>query len=137
MRATLAARAGHTLATTRLQNLFSASFVTSPSYLPLSHSSLSIRHDFCSSSSANSYPQVSPNEFAPLSLTNSRNDHLKIKRIAVFKAKLPLHEGSYKWSTGKFVDVFDATIVQVETQSVSGVGEQTPLGPFYLPGNFC
>ena len=40
---------------------------------------------------------------------------MKIKRISAYKVNLPLHEGSYKWSEGKSVDVFDSTIVAVET----------------------
>jgi L-alanine-DL-glutamate epimerase-like enolase superfamily enzyme len=47
---------------------------------------------------------------------------------------LPLKEGSYKWSGGKSVDVFDSTVVEVLTDSVvTGWGEVCPLGPFYLP----
>ena len=47
---------------------------------------------------------------------------------------LPLHEGSYKWSGGKSVSVFDSTLVEVETDAgVTGWGEVCPLGPFYLP----
>ncbi len=59
---------------------------------------------------------------------------MKIKRIAAYQVDLPLHEGSYKWSGGKSVEVFDSTIVEVETDSgMSGYGEVCPLGPFYLP----
>jgi len=55
-------------------------------------------------------------------------------RIAAYQVDLPLHEGSYKWSGGKSVSVFDSTIVQVETDSgLVGHGEVCPLGPFYLP----
>ena len=51
-----------------------------------------------------------------------------------YKVDLPLHEGSYKWSGGKSVDVFDSTIVAVETDDgLIGYGECCPLGPFYLP----
>ena len=39
----------------------------------------------------------------------------KIKRILVYQVDLPLHEGSYKWSGGKSVEVFDSTIVAIET----------------------
>lgn len=57
-----------------------------------------------------------------------------IKRIAVYKANLLLHESSYKWSGGKSVDVFDATVVEIETSTgIIGYGENTPLGPCYLP----
>ncbi len=59
---------------------------------------------------------------------------MKITRIAVYGVELPLHEGSYNWSGGKSVSVFDSTIVAVETdQGVTGHGEVCPLGPFYLP----
>ena len=59
---------------------------------------------------------------------------MKIKRVAAYRVELPLVEGSYKWSGGKSVDVFDSTIVEVETDAgVVGHGEVCPLGPFYLP----
>ncbi len=59
---------------------------------------------------------------------------MRIKRISAFQVDLPLHEGSYKWSGGKSVDVFDCTIVRIETESgLVGFGEVCPLGPFYLP----
>jgi len=59
---------------------------------------------------------------------------MKITRIAAFQVDLPLHEGSYKWSGGKSVEVFDSTVVRVETDAgVVGHGEVCPLGPFYLP----
>jgi len=57
-----------------------------------------------------------------------------IESIRVFQVDLPLHEGSYKWSGGKSVEVFDSTIVRVETDTgLAGHGEVCPLGPFYLP----
>ena len=59
---------------------------------------------------------------------------MKIERIAAYQVDLPLHEGSYKWSGGKSVEVFDSTIVRVDTDNgISGYGEVCPLGPFYLP----
>ncbi len=59
---------------------------------------------------------------------------MKITRIRAYRVELPLHEGSYKWSGGKSVTVFDSTVVQVETDAgVTGYGEVCPLGPFYLP----
>jgi cis-L-3-hydroxyproline dehydratase len=59
---------------------------------------------------------------------------MKIRRIAAYRVDLLLHEGSYKWSGGKSVTVFDSTIVAVETdQGLTGYGEVCPLGPFYLP----
>jgi L-alanine-DL-glutamate epimerase-like enolase superfamily enzyme len=59
---------------------------------------------------------------------------MKIARISAYRVELPLREGSYKWSGGKAVTVFDSTIVRVETDTgVVGHGEVCPLGPFYLP----
>jgi cis-L-3-hydroxyproline dehydratase len=59
---------------------------------------------------------------------------MKIVRIAAYRVDLPLHEGKYSWSGGKSVDVFDSTIVRVETDTgLVGHGEVCPLGPFYLP----
>jgi L-alanine-DL-glutamate epimerase-like enolase superfamily enzyme len=58
---------------------------------------------------------------------------MKIVRIAAWQIDLPLHEGSYKWSGGKSVDVFDSTVVRIETDTgLAGHGEVCPLGPFYL-----
>lgn len=59
---------------------------------------------------------------------------MKITRIRAYRVELPLREGSYKWSGGKSINVFDSTIVVVETDSgLVGYGEVCPLGPFYLP----
>src|SRR6516162_4122640 len=59
---------------------------------------------------------------------------MKITRIRAYRVKLPLHEGSYKWSGGKAVSVFDSTVVEVQTDAgVTGYGEVCPLGPAYLP----
>ncbi len=60
-------------------------------------------------------------------------NRVKIQSIRAYQVDLPLHEGSYKWSGGKSVDVFDSTIVEIETDSgLKGFGEVCPLGPFYL-----
>jgi cis-L-3-hydroxyproline dehydratase len=59
---------------------------------------------------------------------------MRITRIAAWQVDLPLHEGSYKWSGGKSVTVFDSTVVAVETDvGLIGYGEVCPLGPAYLP----
>ena len=58
---------------------------------------------------------------------------MDIRRITAWQLDLPLHEGSYKWSGGKSVDVFDSTVVRVEAGDVVGWGEVCPLGPAYLP----
>ena len=59
---------------------------------------------------------------------------MKIQRILAYRVELPLREGSYKWSGGKSITIFDSTVVCVETDSgLRGFGEVCPLGPFYLP----
>ncbi len=59
---------------------------------------------------------------------------MKITGVKVYQVDLPLHEGSYKWSGGKHVEVFDSTVVALETDAgVVGFGESCPLGPAYLP----
>ena len=58
---------------------------------------------------------------------------MKITGIRAFQVDLPLHEGTYKWSGGNSVDVFDSTVVVVDTDSgLSGYGEVCPLGSAYL-----
>lgn len=58
---------------------------------------------------------------------------MKITHVDVFQVDLPIHEGSYEWSGGKSVQVFDSTVVRVDTdEGISGYGEITPLGPVYL-----
>jgi len=59
---------------------------------------------------------------------------MKIVRVFAHRVELPLCEGTYKWSGGKSVSIFDSTIVGIETDSgLIGFGEVCPLGPFYLP----
>jgi cis-L-3-hydroxyproline dehydratase len=59
---------------------------------------------------------------------------MKITGIKAYRVELPLHEGSYKWSGGKSVAVFDSTVVAIETDAgITGYGEVCPLGPAYLP----
>jgi L-alanine-DL-glutamate epimerase-like enolase superfamily enzyme len=59
---------------------------------------------------------------------------MKITGFKVYQVDLPLKEGNYSWSEGKSVDVFDSTVVVVETDAgISGYGEVCPLGPVYLP----
>jgi len=59
---------------------------------------------------------------------------MRISGIRAFQVGLPLHEGSYKWSGGNSVDVFDSTVVEIRTDSgILGYGEICPLGPAYLP----
>ncbi|WP_168564574.1 cis-3-hydroxy-L-proline dehydratase [Crateriforma spongiae] len=59
---------------------------------------------------------------------------MKIACIRAYQVDLPLIEGSYNWSGGKSVSVFDSTIVAVEADDGTvGFGEVCPLGPAYLP----
>ncbi|HUC31830.1 MAG TPA: cis-3-hydroxy-L-proline dehydratase [Ilumatobacteraceae bacterium] len=59
---------------------------------------------------------------------------MKITAIRAYQVDLPLHEGSYKWSGGNAVSVFDSTVVAVDTDAgLTGWGEICPLGPAYLP----
>ncbi len=59
---------------------------------------------------------------------------MKITRIFAHRVELPLVEGTYKWSGGKSVSIFDSTIIGVEADTGHiGYGEVCPLGPFYLP----
>ncbi|HVO98873.1 MAG TPA: cis-3-hydroxy-L-proline dehydratase [Bryobacteraceae bacterium] len=58
---------------------------------------------------------------------------MRITKIEAYRAELPLHEGSYKWSGGNAVEVFDSTIVAVSTdEGITGYGEVCPLGSAYL-----
>jgi len=67
--------------------------------------------------------------------TGYRNEPaMKIRRLSVFQVDLPLHEGSYNWSGNRSVEVFDSTVIALETDSgLTGWGESCPLGPHYLP----
>jgi L-alanine-DL-glutamate epimerase-like enolase superfamily enzyme len=57
-----------------------------------------------------------------------------ITQIRCYRVELPLHEGSYKWSGGNSVEVFDSTVVEVRTdEGITGYGEICPLGAAYLP----
>ena len=59
---------------------------------------------------------------------------MRIIEIRAYRVELPLHEGAYKWSGGKSVQVFDSTIVEILTDTeLSGYGEVCPLGPAYFP----
>jgi L-alanine-DL-glutamate epimerase-like enolase superfamily enzyme len=59
---------------------------------------------------------------------------VKITGLRAFQIDLPLHEGSYKWSGGNSVSVFDSTVVAVDTdEGITGWGEICPLEPAYLP----
>jgi len=59
---------------------------------------------------------------------------MRITGIEAYRVELPLHEGSYKWSGGNAVTVFDSTVVAVSTDAgIIGYGEVCPLGAAYLP----
>jgi cis-L-3-hydroxyproline dehydratase len=59
---------------------------------------------------------------------------MKITAIRAYQVDLPLKEGRYSWSNGNYVEVFDSTVVEVETDAgITGYGECCPLGSAYLP----
>ena len=59
---------------------------------------------------------------------------MKITKIDVHQVDLPLLEGTYRWSGGKSIRVYDSTVVRMHTdQGLIGHGEVCPLGPAYLP----
>lgn len=59
---------------------------------------------------------------------------MKIAAIRIYQIDLPLKEGRYAWADGKYVDVFDSTVVEILCEDGrTGYGEVCPLGPFYLP----
>ncbi len=59
---------------------------------------------------------------------------MRITGIRAWRVELPLREGRYSWSNGNFVEVFDSTVVAVDTDAgLTGWGEVCPLGPAYLP----
>ena len=61
--------------------------------------------------------------------------NMRITRISAYQVDLPLHEGTYRWSGGNSVTVFDSTIIAVETDA--GLSPATVKsvrwGPAYLP----
>lgn len=59
---------------------------------------------------------------------------MKITALRVYQIDLPLKEGRYNWSNGNFVEVFDSTIIAIETDvGITGYAECCPLGSAYLP----
>ena len=42
---------------------------------------------------------------------------MRIAAIRAWQVDLPLKEGRYAWSDGHFVEVFDSTVVAVETDA--------------------
>jgi len=59
---------------------------------------------------------------------------MKITAIRIYQVDLPLREGRYNWSGGNFMEVFDSTVVAVETDAgITGYAECCPLGSAYLP----
>ena len=61
---------------------------------------------------------------------------MKITAVRVWQVDLPLVEGRYTWSDGRYVEVFDDTVVEVQTDAgIPGYAESCPLGPAYLPAH--
>ena len=58
----------------------------------------------------------------------------KISEIRVWQVDLPLVEGRYSWASGKSVEVFDSTVIEIRTDDgICGYAECCPLGSVYLP----
>jgi len=59
---------------------------------------------------------------------------MRITAIKAWQVDLPLEEGRYVWSDGHAVEVFDSTVLAVETDAgLTGYAECCPLGSAYLP----
>ena len=59
---------------------------------------------------------------------------MRITAITAYQVDLPLREGRYTWADGRYVEVFDSTVVEIRTdEGIVGYGEVCPLGPAYLP----
>ena len=59
---------------------------------------------------------------------------MRIAGIRVWRVELPLLEGRYGWSNDNYVELFDSTVVALDTDAgLTGWGEVCPLGPAYLP----
>lgn len=59
---------------------------------------------------------------------------MKIAKLSVYQVDLPLKEGRYSWSNGNFVELFDSTVLEIETDDgLKGYAECCPLGSAYLP----
>ena len=59
---------------------------------------------------------------------------MKLTEVKVYQVDLPLVEGRYTWSDGRYVETFDSTVVELVTDAgLRGYGEVCPLGPAYLP----
>jgi len=49
---------------------------------------------------------------------------VKISAVRVYQVDLPVVEGRYSWSEGKYVEVFDGTVVELLTDD----GQSGPAG---------
>ncbi len=61
---------------------------------------------------------------------------MKITRISVYQADLPVPGGAYHMSGGRAYPALDSTLVKMETdEGLEGWGESCPFGPVYLPAH--
>ena len=56
---------------------------------------------------------------------------MKIERIQAFRKRQPFVDGPYRMSKGRVADAFDAVIVAISADGLTGWGEMAPLGTFY------
>ena len=67
----------------------------------------------------------------------SRQPASVITRIRAYQIDLPLREGRYAWSGGNAVEVFDATVVAIDTAGgTHRLGRGLPARPG-LPAGLC
>ena len=58
---------------------------------------------------------------------------MKITGIRCYQIDLPLKEGRYSWADGKYVEVFDSTVVVIETDSdIEGFADKPVLYQWQL-----
>ncbi len=50
-------------------------------------------------------------------MISSGSGTMKIIRTFAYRVELPLKEGSYKWTEGKSISVFDGNIIGIETNT--------------------
>lgn len=60
---------------------------------------------------------------------------MRITSIFAYRVELHLVEGTYAWANGKHVDIYDSTIVRIDTDGgITGYGEVCcPVAPGYTP----
>jgi L-alanine-DL-glutamate epimerase-like enolase superfamily enzyme len=58
---------------------------------------------------------------------------MKIESVRAYRVLEPFVDGPYRMSKGRTADAFDAVLVAVSADGLTGWGEMAPLGNFYSP----